>query len=111
MISRITKLENVNVCSRTPIKKLMRNPEGKRFQEMEAVLPTGLMLFLTNRPLADMKGEHADIVTSYWEYYDELVGIQFFYLSSRAIIDYEQWKWRQEQIPLNRSHQAKSPHF
>ena len=61
----------------------MKNPKAKKLEDVEAVLPNGLMAFITARVFSDFTGTQPDLVDSYWEYFDQLVSFESFFCSVR----------------------------
>ena len=57
----------------------MKNPEAKKLEDVEAVLPNGLLAFITRHVLSGFTGIQPDLVDSYWEYFNQLVGIESFF--------------------------------
>jgi len=52
---------------------LMKNPEAKKLEKVEAVLPNGLLAVIIGRIISDFTGAQLGLVDSYWECFDQLV--------------------------------------
>jgi hypothetical protein len=53
--------------------EILKNPKAKKLEELEAVRPTSLLVFIVDRILSDFTGTQPDLVDTYWEYFDLLV--------------------------------------
>ncbi|KAJ9669259.1 hypothetical protein H2201_000611 [Coniosporium apollinis] len=78
-------VECVNLIS-SGVSKLERNLPITRLAEKEAAMPLGIMSLVIRRVLEDFTHPHPDVITSYWDYFNQL---------SRDI----------EEDPYNRAHQ------
>jgi hypothetical protein len=58
---------------------LMKNPSGKKFEDLEAVLPSSLLAIIVSHILSDFTSDQPDLEESYWEYFDQLVSLEILY--------------------------------
>ncbi|EHL00838.1 hypothetical protein M7I_3229 [Glarea lozoyensis 74030] len=49
---------------------ILKNPKAKKLEELEAVRPTSLLVFIVDRVLSDFTGTQPDLVDTYWEFFD-----------------------------------------